>query len=525
MIEPVSETVPPDLGSTAPAVVPQASARRDGHDAPGRDLAGPEASAPRASERDASPLGATPFRIAATAIGLFLAAAAAIFAVLFWQTTTLLSEQVAADLRAEARVILAEGRTGGLPALVEAVRLRSRGEGGRLYLLHDLRGGRLAGNLEAPPRELDGQPGGGAFHYAARGDGASRLAVAIGVDTEQGARLLVGRDLEDQRRQARRMQMSFMAGFGLLALASLGAALAISRRLLARIGAINATSRSIMAGDLSRRVPLAGGSDELDGLAANLNAMLERIELLMGSLREVSDNIAHDLKTPLNRLRNRAEAALREGADAARGGAAGDGGAGYRRALEGTIEQADDLIKTFNALLLIARLEAGALDENKAAVDLGALVRDVAELYEPIAEERGLALAVAAPDGISVLANRHLIGQAVANMIDNAIKYGSQPRPGRSAPEGPITVALMAGTKGPEIAVADRGPGIAAEDRDRALKRFVRLEASRTQPGTGLGLSLVAAVARLHGAAVRLEDNAPGLRIVIAFPSRSVVKS
>jgi signal transduction histidine kinase len=349
------------------------------------------------------------------------------------------------------------------------------------------------------------------FRYARDGDapGAKRLAVGIPVPVGPDQRLFIGRDVEAQSELAERIKRTFLWGFGALAVAALIAGLAIGRSVLRRVETINATTRSIMAGDLSRRVPVTGSEDELDELSRNLNGMLDRIEQLMSGLREVSDNIAHDLKTPLNRLRNSAEAALRD----PRGGDA------YREGLEGAIEKADDLIKTFNALLLIARLEAGVVEESAETFDLGHLVHDVAELYEPVADEAGLALAIETRDGIAIRANRQLIGQAVANLVDNAIKYSAEAAGGAGMRDTTVSVKVTAAADGPaEISVADRGPGIEAKDRDRALRRFVRLEKSRTRPGTGLGLSLVAAVARLHNGAVRLEDNDPGLRVVVTLP-------
>jgi signal transduction histidine kinase len=240
--------------------------------------------------------------------------------------------------------------------------------------------------------------------------------------------------------------------------------------------------------------------------------MLARIEQLMAGLREVSDNIAHDLKTPLNRLRNRVEAALREPY----------GEAPYREALERTIEEADGLIKTFNALLSIARLEAGAGGDHKETLDVAALVRDVAELYEPVAEERGLMLRAEVVAPIFTLADRQLLGQAIANLIDNAIKYGAPERgDGGNGARPEVNVTAEAKGAMAEIAVTDRGPGVPAAERGRVLDRFVRLEASRSEPGSGLGLSLVAAVARLHGGTVRLEDNQPGLRVILSLPSEN----
>ncbi|MGI9403059.1 MAG: ATP-binding protein, partial [Hyphomicrobium sp.] len=388
---------------------------------------------------------------------------------------------------------------------------RSQPDGLGLYYLASATGAKLAGNLSRLPPEIAEGDSGGVFRYAKGADGGEevRLGVAIPVKLEGGARLIVGRDIEEQRLFVDEMGSVFLIGFGLLSLAGIAGGFVISRIVLKRIEAINMASRSIMHGDLSRRVALSGSGDELDDLADNLNAMLDRIEALMNGLREVSDNIAHDLKTPLNRLRNSAEAALRD--------SSGEGA--YRQGLEHTIEEADELIKTFNGLLLIARLEAGALEDSAERFDLGRVVRDVAELYEPVAEERQLKLAINAGDGPAVTANRQLVGQAVANLIDNAIKYSARAVKAHTA--GPeITVSVAEHDEGIEISVGDRGPGIAAADRERVLRRFVRLEKSRTEPGTGLGLSLVQAVARLHGGSIRLEDNAPGLRVVLTLPRR-----
>lgn len=461
------------------------------------------------------------FRLSAAILAAFVALAAIVALALFQQTNSVLSEQVVATLRDEAATLSREAEMGGLAGLTEAVRARSRPEGPGLYYLGDERGNKLAGNLNRIPPEFSSSPQGGAFRYE-RGSAtttAMHLGVAIPAPLmpmpltpapwTKNVRLIVGRDVEEQRVFAERIKNIFLGGFSVLTLAGLLGGLAISRLVMRRIESMTAASRSIMAGDLSRRIPMAGSGDELDNLATGLNAMLERIEQLMSGLKEVSDNIAHDLKTPLNRLRNRAEAALRDprGDDA------------YKEGLERTIEEADELIKTFNALLLIARLEAGAVEENSETFALGALVRDVVELYQPVAEEAGLALSVEADDGPPVKANKQLISQAVANLIDNAMKYGAcDVGVAAESKSARIDVNVGAAGDGAEISVADHGPGISPADRERVLRRFVRLEESRTAPGTGLGLSLVSAVARLHKGSVRLEDNAPGLRVVLRLP-------
>ncbi len=469
-------------------------------------------------------LGSTPFRLTVAYMGAFLAAAALIVLYVAWQANALLTSKAVEALRAEVAGLRTQFEAGGRPRLVAAINERVSEPGSGLYLLLDADGTRLAGNLPRLPAALaeDGQ--GHLFSYprATSGSGVSeRLATGLALSVAGGLTLVVARDIEDQRQLAAGIGRLALLSFGLLCALGVGAGILISRSMVSRIEAVTETSRQIMAGDLSRRIPLSGSGDELDRLSESLNAMLARIEELLAALREVSDNIAHDLKTPLNRLRNRAEAAMRSS----------DAGT-HRDGLARVIEEADELIKTFNSLLLIARLEAGAAAESMTRVDLAEVIGDIAELYEPVAEEAGLRLAVATEPGLCTIANRELVSQAVANLVDNAIKYsaamGVPAAAGAAAAPSPtpspeIAIVLRRAGEAIEMAVADRGPGIATEDRERALQRFVRLEKSRSRPGAGLGLSLVAAVARMHGGSVRLEDNVPGLKAVLSIPIRRSV--
>jgi signal transduction histidine kinase len=276
-------------------------------------------------------------------------------------------------------------------------------------------------------------------------------------------------------------------------------------------------AQRIMAGDLSDRLPVGRSGDELDRLASNLNAMLERIEALMVGLKEVSDNIAHDLKTPLTRLRNRAEEAL------AKSGCEAD----YRAALERTIEESDGLIRTFNALLMIARAESGQARGNMDDFDAADVAEGIHELYEPLAEDGGMSLrlkAISAP----LHGNRELISQALANLVENAIKYGKPVEPKPTEKGAVISldakqILIEARREGDQVllSVTDRGPGIPEGERKHAMERFVRLDTSRSQPGSGLGLSLASAVATLHGGELRLGDAHPGLVATLVLPARA----
>jgi signal transduction histidine kinase len=459
-------------------------------------------------------LSSTPFRLTLAYMGAFVLAAVLIVGFIAWRANALLTNEVVETLQAEVTGLREQFQAGGPERLAAVVAQRSAQPGSSLYLLVDAAGRKVAGNLDRTPPEFEGALRGTVFNYVRAGEegkGAARHAVGVPLPVPGGLVLIVGRDIEDLHRFAGTMGQLGLWSIVLLGALGVGAGLAVSRSVLRRIEAITETSRTIMAGNLAKRIPLAGSGDELDRLSESLNAMLERIEALMVALREVSDNIAHDLKTPLNRLRNRAEAALRNP----------DGPASYRDGLTKTIEEADELIKTFNSLLLIARLEAGAVAESMGPVDPASIIGDVAELYEPVAEEAGLRLEIAAENGLTLVANRELVSQAVANLVDNAIKYSvdeTRSAGGDGASRGPIGISLARVGEAIEIAVADRGPGVAPQDRERALARFVRLEKSRSRPGSGLGLSLVAAVARLHGGSIRLEDNVPGLRAILTLP-------
>ena len=451
----------------------------------------------------------TAFKLSAIYIAVF--SAFSLFFVLYISYTTdvLLNQQLRETIATELLGLADQFRVGGLPAVVDVIEQRSHQPGASLYLVTDPSGRYLAGNVAEVSSELLYSAGVEPIivtyeRYA--DDLGERTAMVQVVRLQTGFLLLVGRDI-GEREQFRQIigsaliwALALMIGLALLSY------IFVSRRVLKRIDSLSATSRSIMTGDLSGRLEVTGSGDEFDRLADSLNAMLDRIEHLLYGVKDVSDNIAHDLKTPLTRLRSRVEAALAGDPDPVR----------YRAALEATIEESDQLIRTFNALLMIARVEAGSPDGDMSAVDVTAAVRDVADLYEPVAEAEGAELVVETPEPITIRASRELLGQAIANLVDNAIKYG-----GNGRADGRRVVVSTAREDGTAILrVADNGPGISAEERERVLQRFVRLEKSRSQPGSGLGLSLVAAVVRLHDGTIELGDGGPGLVVTIRLPVR-----
>ena len=454
-------------------------------------------------------LRTTAFQLTLVYLLIFIVFAFSLLGYFALNTRRLITEQITTTVDTEITGLREQYTQGGIRRLVIVVDLRSRRPGSSLYLVTTATGEGLAGNVGSlEPGVLD-HPGWLETNYRRleAPEGTDHRALVQVVQLPGGFRLLVGRDLEERERLFGIIANAGQWSLALVVILGLAGGFFVSRRVLNRVEAMTDKAQTIMAGDLAGRLPIAGTGDELDRLAEHLNAMLERIEALMRGLKEVSDNIAHDLKTPLTRLRNRCEQALRGSA----------GVDDYRAALEATIAESDDLIRTFNALLMIARAESGQARDNMTEFDAAEIARDVGELYEPLADEKGITLTVDAPAAAPVRGNRELVSQALANLIDNAIKYAG---PNGQVNGVPSEIVVKAGNDGERIAlsVADRGPGIAEADRGRVVERFVRLEQSRSAPGSGLGLSLAAAVARLHGGELKLEDNHPGLRSTIALP-------
>jgi len=451
----------------------------------------------------------TAFKLTLVYLTVFALFAAFLLGYFAWNTRRLITEQITRTVDAEITGLSEQYNQGGIRRLVFIIDARARRPGSSLYLLTTFTGDGLAGNVGLLGEGVLEHSGWTETVYRRLDDaeGTEHHALVRVFQLPSGFRLLVGRDLEERERLYDVILAAGQWSIALVIVLGLAGGFFVARRVLHRVDAMTETSRTIMAGDLTGRLPTHGSEDELDRLAVNLNAMLERIEALMRGFKEVSDNIAHDLKTPLTRLRNRAEEALRTGRNE------GD----YRMALEGTIEESDELIRTFNALLMIARAESGQASTPMTDFDAAETVRGVGELYDPLADEKGIALRIEAPAPMPLRGNRELVTQALANLVDNAIKY-ARPNPGADGAPAEIVVRAVADGDRVRLAVLDRGPGIPTADRGHVVDRFVRLEQSRSEPGSGLGLSLTSAVAHLHGGELRLEDNEPGLKATLVLP-------
>lgn len=453
-------------------------------------------------------LRSSTFRLVLLYMALVSGSVLLLFGFIYWATAGFMDRQVDVTIEAEIQGLAEQYRRRGLGGLktVIAERVAKDPGGSSVYLLVDSDLQPIVGNLSRWPAAPVSDDGWLDFTLRERGpDGTEehrargRAFLLVG-----NLRLLVGRDVRDLERTRSLIVGALGWGLAISVGLALAGGLMMTSSMVRRIEAINDTSREIVEGDLTRRIPASGAGDDFDRLVGNLNGMLDRITGLMETVRQVSDNIAHDLRTPLTRLRSRLEIARAQ---------QGDGDPEARAAVEQAIEEADGLLATFQALLRIARIEAEQRREGFAAVELGPLLNDVAELYEPVAADRDQTIALQVTDGAVIDGDRDLLFQAVANLVDNAIKY--------TPIGGHIVLGLRPAGEAVELSVADTGPGIPADQRERVFDRFHRLESSRSTPGSGLGLSLVRAVARLHGATIRLTDNAPGLRVALALPHRA----
>lgn len=476
-------------------------------------------------------LRTTSFRFTLIYVLLFASAVAALGAYLYSATFGEAAKQTDAIIEGEITVLADLFRARGPGQLTQVIRQRTAWSDDSIYMLIGAPSGAvLAGNLTAlPPEALTAEGAFFNFNFerpvvdaAGRETGVQQreargkmMRFRVSSEAEQSYLVVVARDIAS-REYLRRQSQEVTTRIALVTIAfGVVVGLVFSRSLLRRVEAVNKTANAVRTGDLSRRIPQTGAGDELDHLGANLNSMLDQIERLMAGMREVSDNIAHDLRSPLTRIHNRLSDAL-------------EGDAVVKdEALRATIIDAERLLATFNALLSIARIESGEGAGVLEPIDLVAIAQEMTELYEPAAQEAGFELTLTTAPTPLIKGSRELVSQALANFLDNALKYA----------EGGSRIDVWVGpgkNAAAVLSVSDDGPGVDSSNRGRILERFVRLEESRSTPGSGLGLSLVAAIASAHGAHLQFEDGLDhpdsqddaagvgrGLKVVLRFPKVS----
>ncbi len=424
-----------------------------------------------------------------------------VFGLLYWRAVGVVEDQAADTVGSEIRSLAEHHGDSGMIGLVQSVQERSASSSVAepVYLVVDRFGTRLAGNLLAWPPTILPDGAWRKVELYRRGDDRPMLIGARATPLAGGSLLLVGRALEGRVQIQDAIGEAVLWSLAALWAMTVGGGVLLSRTILRRVDEVAAINREVMVGDLGRRVPVRGSGDEFDRLASSMNSMLARIESLMTGMRTVTDSIGHDLRSPLTRLRSRLERARDTGGSEA----------DRERALDGAVMEVEATLDLLGRLLEIARAESGLQRGQMAEVDLAAVAADIVDLYAPTAEESGIAVEASAGRPVPVSGHAELLAQAVSNLVDNATKYA------RSR----IRVDVVEEGGMARLAVVDDGPGIPEEDRERAAERFVRLDPSRTGRGAGLGLSLVAAVARLHGGTLELSDAGPGLRAELVLPA------
>ena len=437
------------------------------------------------------------FQLTLVYAGLFAVSVLLLFGALYWFTLGSLNRQITATIEAEITGLAEQFERQGLRGLVDVVaqRVERDTENRSVYLFADANLRPLAGNLRRWPSGSEITEGWLQFERSLP-DGTSVPVRARVLAVGRSLRLLVGQDVRELAQLERVFRQAALFGVGAVLLLALLGGVLMSLSAQRRVSAINRTAREIIGGDLSQRVPVTGSRDEYDSLALSINAMLEQIESLLESVRHVGDSVAHDLKTPLTRLRNRLEKLAVSGTV-------------ERSDIEQCVSESDRLLVTFNALLRIARIESGAYRAAFGTVDLARVAQDVCDLYRPAAEDRDVSLRCDAARPVEIFGDRELLAQAVTNLLDNAIKY--------TGAGGRVEVTVEAG-QGCRLVVRDSGPGIPAGEIDHVQRRFVRLDGARSEPGNGLGLALVRAVVDQHRGRLRIENRPPGLEVSIELP-------
>lgn len=450
------------------------------------------------SEQIGKVISSATFRLALIYAVVFSASVVVLAAFIYWSTVAYMTNQTEETIRADIEGLAERYKTDGLVGLTEQIaeRLSEQPPGdSSIYLLANEKFQPLLGNLDRWPR-VQPEQGWVNFRLGEDMEGHTHFAMAQTFVIRGRLHLLAGRDVFELTELKRVFVGTILWGLAITIALAIFGGIMTGRSVMRRLETINRTSREIMSGDLSLRVPTTGSFDEYDRLAHNLNNMLDQIEVLMEGVKQISDNIAHDLKTPLARLRNSLESLRLDYAD--------QQSEDIDR-IDNALKEADGLLETFNALLRIARIESKQRRSEFSTVELKDLASDIVELYEPLAEERRLDFELTVNHSIEVRGDRHLLFQAIANLVDNALKYTPE--------NGKVAIQLdQAG-----VSVSDTGPGIPEPEREKVLQRFYRLDRSRTSPGSGLGLSLVRAVAALHDAKLTLSDNQPGLIARLSF--------
>jgi signal transduction histidine kinase len=438
-------------------------------------------------------LRSSTFRAALIWIVGFGAIVVGLFAFVYWSTASYVLDRSDRQIDGDRSVLLAAYAAGGRDEIIAAINKQaSLLPNSGIYLLTDAAFAPLAGNRKQWPLALSGEAGRTNFETTEAG----RTLMRAAFDTlPDGSHLLVGKEVTDLSQFVRRIYLALGLVLVLVFVLAIAAALSVTRRTVGRIESVNTTSRAIMQSGLGQRVPLWGSHDEWDHLAENLNSMLDRIAALMEEVKQATDNVAHDLRTPLTRMRGRLESAINRPRDAATD----------KVLITDTLTDLDDVLRMFSALTRISQIETTTQTSGFRPVDLVEIGESVADLYDAAAEEKNVDLQVIGQKPMLITGDRDLLFDAIANLVDNAVKHGRQ--------AGRVVVRLDRRDNGTLISVADNGPGIPVDERQNVFRRFYRLERSRRTSGNGLGLSLVAAVARCHDARVELFDNAPGLKV------------